>query len=121
LNEFKNYGMQLNILVIGSNEEILATVLRIINKNEHWNGIGALTTDDAIRQFDDFDVDIVLLTNGIDEAQEQALCNYFKEKKPSIIIIQHYGGGSGLLSNEIQYALDNKYKNINEKEWTTKF
>jgi hypothetical protein len=33
------------------------------------------------------------------------LRSYFKSVQPAVIIIQHYGGGSGLLSGEIRENL----------------
>jgi hypothetical protein len=51
---------------------------------------------------------IVLLSNGIDAGSENKLRNYFSARNPCVIIIQHYGGGSGLLKNEILQALDAK-------------
>ncbi len=36
------------------------------------------------------------------------LRNIFQFQQPEIIIIQHYGGGSGLLKNEIREALDKR-------------
>jgi DNA-binding response OmpR family regulator len=97
--------MKTQILVVGRHEEILQTVVRLINKNEQWEAKSTLDDAEAIKLFDTFDFDIVLLTNGISENCEDSLCLYFKDKKPSIKIIQHYGGGSGLLSNEILQAL----------------
>jgi len=61
---------------------------------------------DAIQLFTESDFDLVLLCNGISKSAEDILCRYFRDKKPSIKIIQHYGGGSGLLSNEIIAALN---------------
>jgi vacuolar-type H+-ATPase subunit F/Vma7 len=103
--------MKTQILVIGRHEAILQTVLRLINKNDDWEAKGSLYDSEAISLFDQFDFDIVLLTSGISENCEGSLCNYFREKKPAIIIIQHYGGGSGLLSNEIIHALQQQ-KNL---------
>lgn len=97
--------MKTQILVIGRHEEILQTVLRLVNKNMEWEAQGTLSDDEAIQLFDRFHFDIVLLSNGISENCEDSLCSYFRDKKPAIIIIQHYGGGSGLLSNEILQAL----------------
>ena len=97
--------MKTQLLVIGRHEEILQTVLRLINKNDDWEAKGSLEDSEAIRLFDDYNFDIVLLSSGISENCEEILCNYFRDKKPGIIIIQHYGGGSGLLSNEILQAL----------------
>ena len=99
--------MQTQILAIGRNEEILQIVLRLINKNEQWNATGALTDEEAMAIFDKLQPRIVLLSNGIDEVCEIKLRKYFSSKNPDTIIIQHYGGGSGLLSNEILQALGN--------------
>jgi DNA-binding response OmpR family regulator len=97
--------VKVNILVIGRHQEILETVLRIINKSEHWAAQGTQTDEEAIVLFDQQKFDIVLLCGGIAEESEAALRTIFTEKDPEIIIIQHYGGGSGLLSNEIIHAL----------------
>ena len=102
--------MKIQILVVGRHEEILQTVLRLINKNNDWEAKGSLQDHEAIRLFDQFNFDIVLLSSGISENCESSLCNYFRDKKPNIIIIQHYGGGSGLLSNEIVQALQTQNK-----------
>jgi len=102
--------MQTKILAIGRNEEIMQTLLRLINKNERWNGSGALTDEEAIQAFDHLQPALVLLSNGIDDSSEEKLRHYFTGKNPAVIIIQHYGGGSGLLSNEILQALNDKTK-----------
>jgi len=99
---------KINILVIGRHQEILETVLRIINKSENWIAQGTQTDEEAISLFDQQKFDIVLLCGGIAEESETALRTVFTEKDPEIIIIQHYGGGSGLLSNEIMHALSQR-------------
>lgn len=104
--------MKTNILAIGTNDGIMEVVVRLINNNENWNGIGALTKEEAIDTFNQDKFDIILLCSGLKEQEEEELRNYFTTKTPGIIIIQHYGGGSGLLSNEIFEALDNKAKDF---------
>jgi DNA-binding response OmpR family regulator len=99
---------KVNILVIGRHEEILATVLRIINKSENWVAQGTQTDEEALALFKQQKFDIVLLCGGIEEECEAALRTAFTEQDPEIIIIQHYGGGSGLLSNEIIHALSQR-------------
>lgn len=100
--------VKVKILAIGRHEEILETVLRIINKSENWTAQGALTDEKAIALFEEHKFDIVLLCGGIEEECEAVLRATFTEKDPEIIIIQHYGGGSGLLSNEIIHALSKR-------------
>ncbi len=98
--------MQVPILAIGRNEEIMQTLLRLINKNEQWTARGALNDDESIAIFNSFHPRLVLLCNGIDDSSEKLLRTYFTGQNPAVTIIQHYGGGSGLLTNEILQALD---------------
>jgi hypothetical protein len=93
------------ILVLGRHPEIVATVLRLINATDQWEAQGCIHDREAIQVFDQVDFDMVLLGSGISPASEAILCGYFRDKKPGIKIIQHYGGGSGLLFNEIVQAL----------------
>ena len=53
------------------------------------------------------DFSLVLLGSGIQEESEAELCAFFKKQNPNIVIVQHYGGGSGLLKSEILLALEN--------------
>lgn len=99
------------ILYIGRHTEILNTVVRLINANESWFGIGAETNAEAISLFSAYDFSLVLLGCGIEKACEDLLVSNFTSINPEITIIQHYGGGSGLLNSEILLALGHK-KNL---------
>lgn len=101
---------KIELLVIGRHPQIMETVLQLINKNESWNAASALTDEEAIEKFHRHSFQLVLLGGGIQEASERKLRSLFTFHDPEIIIIQHYGGGSGLLSNEIMEALDKKAK-----------
>ena len=107
------------ILVIGRNEEILNTVIRLINNNPAWNSLGACTDEEAIEKFHQHHFDIVLLTNGIAEDEERKLRKIFNHQDKDCIILQHYGGGSGLLSNEILGALNSR-QSANKPTYTFK-
>jgi hypothetical protein len=96
---------QVQILVIGRHPEILRTVIRLVNNNPDWNATGCITDQEAIVAFDQQTFELVLLGAGIEASSEDSLCTYFKAHKPGIKIVQHYGGGSGLLSAEIYEAL----------------
>lgn len=93
------------ILVIGRHPEILATVVRLVNNNPDWNATGCLSDEEAIAAFSTQDFKVVLLGGGVDEISEYKLNEYFRAEKPNIKIVQHFGGGSGLLSAEIFEAL----------------
>ncbi len=95
------------ILYIGRHSEIMEIVVRLINANENWEGIGAMTDEEAMQIFQKENIDIVLLGTGIDEESEAMLDVFFRKRNSKIIIIQHYGGGSGLLKSEILLALSN--------------
>ncbi|MBD3583338.1 response regulator [Flavobacterium selenitireducens] len=95
----------IKILYVGRHAEITETVLRLINARENWLGLGAATDFDAVSLFAQNDFDIVLLGCGLPDESERDLSGIFRAQKPEIIIIPHYGGGSGLLANEILSAL----------------
>ncbi|RKS15048.1 hypothetical protein [Flavobacterium sp. 120] len=97
----------INILYIGRHLEILATVIRLINANENWNGVGVMNDEEAKEIFIRKDFSLVLLGSGIQKESETNLCTFFNKQNPNIIIVQHYGGGSGLLKSEILLALEN--------------
>jgi DNA-binding response OmpR family regulator len=97
--------MKTQILAIGRHPEILQTVVRLVNNNPDWECAGAGTDDEAILAFSAQDYKLVLLGGGIEEESEERLCAAFRALSPDIIIVQHYGGGSGLLTAEIYQAL----------------
>jgi hypothetical protein len=96
---------KIQILTIGRHPEILQTVVRLVNTNPAWECTGALTDEEALAIFTAKSFKLVLLGGGIGPESEKQLCAAFKARNPQIIIAQHYGGGSGLLSAEIYEAL----------------
>jgi DNA-binding NtrC family response regulator len=105
---------KIQILVICNHEEILQTIIRLINNNEKWNATGTSDVEKAIEIFHQHKFDLVLLGSGINDEDENKLRRIFTHQNPEIKIIQHFGGGSGLLSNEIESALsDNASGNFN--------
>ncbi len=98
--------MKTEMLIIGRNEEILQTVTRLVNSNPLWSGTGVSTDEAAIEKFHQRRFDVVLLTNGLSGEEDKKLRKLFTHQHPDVIIIQHYGGGSGLLNSEITEALE---------------
>jgi hypothetical protein len=94
-----------NILVIGKDPEILKVVLRLLNDHQPVHAVGSTDPDQARSLFADIDIDLVLITNGIDATLDASLREYFLTRRPGVRILQHYGGGSGLLFGEIAEAL----------------
>lgn len=95
----------LSILVIGRVPDILATVVRLINNTPEWSATGAETDETATSLFDTGTYGMVLFGGGIEPESEAFLRAHFSARNPNLPMIQHYGGGSGLLSNEILQAI----------------
>ena len=95
----------IQFLVVGKNDEILATLKRLIENTDNWQA--QLISDES--QVDNYitnnPVDIILLSSGLDEAFEQEIKVNPIVLKKNIAVIEHFGGGSGLLKNEIYAAL----------------
>ncbi|MBO9672338.1 MAG: hypothetical protein J7577_02765 [Sphingobacteriaceae bacterium] len=98
--------MQTTILYIGRDTEITTVMNRLLNARPEWKGICVCSDDEAIAICNKQHLDLVLLGNGIDAECEKALRAKLTGMKPGLKIIQHYGGGSGLLYGEIMTALN---------------
>ena len=93
------------ILVIGTNQPILETVLRLLNANEAWNATGVNTVEEVLQACAVKEYQVLLLGAGLSSQEEVLLRSTVKEMLPDIHVIAHYGGGSGLLFAEIYLAL----------------
>lgn len=91
----------LRFLVIGKNREILATLKRVIEHNEGWHA--SIMEDE--RELEPFlyrnKVDAILLSSGLSELAEAGIATRALFVDENIKVIPHFGGGSGLLKNEI--------------------
>ncbi|MBE9600868.1 hypothetical protein [Pedobacter sp. MC2016-24] len=96
--------MNLTVLYIGRNPDITKTMFRLLNARSEWSGIVTSSDAEALAICKNQSIDLVLLGNGIDAAEEQILRAGLIEIRPALKIIQHYGGGSGLLYSEILSA-----------------
>jgi len=93
------------ILVIGTNEQIRETVLRLLNTNPIWQATGVGTNEEAVAKCKETIYEVLLIGAGLTDELETHLTAEIKAIQPSIHIIPHYGGGSGLLFAEIYLAL----------------
>ncbi|RFZ90292.1 hypothetical protein D0C36_21070 [Mucilaginibacter conchicola] len=96
----------IQILVICRHPEILATVVRLINNKPEWKATGCETDESAINAFEATKHAVVLIGAGVDADSERHLRQTFTGIHPQVKIVQHYGGGSGLLFAEIYGALN---------------
>jgi BarA-like signal transduction histidine kinase len=97
-----------NILAIGRNEEIMTVMQRLLNAPEDWSGQAVTTDEAAFEALQATAYDIILLCAGITAEEETALRERLSALAPAAIITRHYGGGSGLLRNEILYLLEKR-------------
>jgi hypothetical protein len=97
--------MKKTILYIGRDAEITKVMHRLLNARPEWVGLAICTDTEAVNICKSQVIDLVLLGNGINAECEDALRKQLLNIKPRLKIIQHYGGGSGLLYGEITQAL----------------
>ncbi|MDR6735490.1 hypothetical protein J2X77_002358 [Sphingobacterium sp. 2149] len=91
----------LTFLLFGKNEEILLTLKRIIESTPMWNATLLQELDSCKKQLINHPVDVLLLSSGLSLQEEQEITDYLSQLPYSIGLITHYGGGSGILKNEI--------------------
>lgn len=96
---------KIEILVFGKHSDILQTVLRLINANLNWQAEGTTAAEEVIEKCQLNAYDLLLLGGGIAQHEENKIRVMLGKLRPELKIIQHFGGGSGLLSNEIRAAL----------------
>ncbi|MFD1770359.1 hypothetical protein [Sphingobacterium suaedae] len=92
--------MQLNFLIIGKHQEILDTLKRLI-ENNGWQALVLSEETQLAEVLQHNRVDVILLSAGLPEQTEVDIKAYALSVNSEIRVIQHYGGGSGLLKNEI--------------------
>lgn len=98
----------LDILVAGREKAILEVVERLINSHEGWKATIATTEDGAVEAFKKQRFPIVLVCAGLSAQEEETLRQRLVKEDANAVVIRHYGGGSGLLENEILGILDQR-------------
>lgn len=92
-------------LILGKNEAILEILLRLVNAYENWNAVGFSDEKSAQHYFLENKIDIVLLSSGIEDHIEKEFAAFCLKHQPEVEVIEHFGGGSGLLKSEIEHRL----------------
>jgi len=93
--------METNILVIGREAAILTVIERLINAHEHWHATIVTTEQAAIEAINAKDYSIVLVSAGFSAQEEANIREKLISIDPDTVVARHFGGGSGLLENEI--------------------
>lgn len=90
----------IEILVVGKHEQIMKTIIRLIDGKTQWKGHAAHTVDEAMKLAESIHFKVVLLGAGLSPDESELLKSSF-----TVPVVQHYGGGSGLLYAEIYQAM----------------
>lgn len=96
---------EVEIMVVCCQEEILKTIVRLINNNPAMNATAVSTLEQAVTVFRSAHFDLVLLGAGLEPEEETELVDSIKKTSPKTPVVLHYGGGSGLLFTEIYQGL----------------
>ncbi len=96
----------INILSVCNHPEILKIMDRLVNQQADWTSFTADSVTTAIQYLKKEDYDIVLLGAGIGPSETAQLQAVINNKASAPKLVNHYGGGSGLLYTEIKMALE---------------
>jgi hypothetical protein len=94
-------GELLNILAVGRDPAILQVVERLINSHEGWAATIVATDEEAIKAVGEKAFSIVFVCAGVTAVEEEALRRQLQRLRPGLVVTRHFGGGSGLLENEV--------------------
>lgn len=92
---------EVHFLVVGKNQEILETLKRLIESTAEWHAVVVNDEAEVYRYLKEHQIDAVLLSSGLTETFETDIKQFVLTLATSTRVISHYGGGSGLLKNEI--------------------
>ncbi|MBS1659619.1 MAG: hypothetical protein JST68_01070 [Bacteroidetes bacterium] len=98
----------LNILAIGRDMAILQVVERLINGHEGWKATIVSTEEEAVAAFGEAKFSIVFVCAGISMDEEEGIRRRLQQLDSEVVVTRHFGGGSGLLENEILSILNSK-------------
>ena len=91
----------LHFLVIGTNDVILETLVRVISSVDHWTAHSCQELESMFDYLKQEKVNVLLLSSGLEDEVERKIKTIVPFLYPETVVIAHYGGGSGLLKNEV--------------------
>jgi hypothetical protein len=84
-----------HVVILGVNKDIVDLLVRLISNYPEFDAVGYLHIHEVLDP--EISMDILLLSSGISSADEAIV-----RAAVRIPVIQHFGGGSGLLRAELQ-------------------
>ncbi|MHA4808736.1 hypothetical protein ACX0G9_11550 [Flavitalea flava] len=98
--------IKIKILALGYHAGIMEVVLRLINSHENWSGTLVTSKEELVNMPGKEKYNVILLCTGVTLEEEQEIAADLMKSTPVPKLIRHYGGGSGLLENEIRNAFN---------------
>ena len=98
--------MKKKILVAGKNDQVTGAVIRTLATYPEFSADSVNTASKVEKQLDSEKWDVLLICGGFTPQEEEGFYELKKEKFPELILIEHYGGGSGLIYAELKQALN---------------
>lgn len=96
------------ILVVGNKTETVEKTVGMLNDCDEWSGIEALTDEDAVTKFQQYQIDVVLLEKDITDVQERKLRKLFSFQNPDVVITRVESDDEGTLHTTINDILEKK-------------
>ena len=84
-----------NVVILGGNKDIVDLLVRLIANYPEFSASGFQQAQEVLAP--GIPMDVLLLSSGVSAADEALV-----RSAVSVPIIQHFGGGSGLLRAELQ-------------------
>lgn len=84
------------------NEQITNVVIRLLHAMEGYSGVANNSINEMLTSLRENKYDFLLIGAGFDEEQENTIRKKAQEINPKIKILNHFGGGSGLLKSELE-------------------
>ena len=94
------------ILVVGNTKETVEKTVGILNESEEWNGVEAFNDEEANTKFQQYQIDIVLLTKDVSDIQERKLRRLFSFQNPDVAIARFEGVDEKVLHDTINDILE---------------
>ena len=89
-----------NVLIAGTNTEVTEVIERLVNEMDGYSGTVINSTKDLDAYLKRQPFDVLLLGAGFQQEEEVEIRRRASLLRPEMKVVEHYGGGSGLLSSE---------------------
>lgn len=97
---------KIQILVIGRDPVVIQKLLRFINENPEWEGTGTVDENSALTLFKQIHFHYVILVDSFPEVSLEMFFSEFKNIRPGVVFLRHYGDSTALLASELDDLME---------------